>query len=131
MTKQLLQKYENGNYTVFLYTDGTKEKITQEECFKAEFPDSIDLKISNYCDANCPMCHENSGTHGLHADLNASFLSSLPAGIELAIGGGNPLSHPDLIPFLKRIYLKCLKPSRIVLMCDFPERLSLLKGVGT
>ena len=103
MAKQLLQKYENGNYTVFLYTDGTKEKITQEECFKAAFPDSIDLKITNYCDANCPMCHENSGTHGLHADLNAPFLSSLPAGIELAIGGGNPLSHPDLIPFLERM----------------------------
>ena len=98
-----MQKYKNGNYTVFLYTDGTKEKITEEEHFKAEFPDSIDLKITNYCDANCPMCHENSGTHGLHADLNAPFLSSLPAGIELAIGGGNPLSHPDLIPFLKRM----------------------------
>ena len=103
MAKQLLQKYKNGNYTVFLYTDGTKEKITEEEYFKAEFPDSIDLKITNYCEANCPMCHENSGALGLHADLNAPFLSSLPAGIELAIGGGNPLSHPDLIPFLKRM----------------------------
>ena len=103
MNKELLRKYKNGNYTVFLYTDGTKEKITEEDDFKAEFPDSIDLKITNYCDANCPMCHENSGTHGLHADLNAKFLTTLPSGIELAIGGGNPLSHPDLIPFLTQM----------------------------
>ena len=103
MDKQLLHTYKNGNYTVFLYTDGTKEKVTEEEYFKGDFPDSIDLKITNYCDANCPMCHENSTPHGLHADLNASFLSSLPAGIELAIGGGNPLSHPELIAFLERM----------------------------
>ena len=103
MNKELLRKYKNGNYTVFLYTDGTKEKITEDDDFKAEFPDSMDLKITNYCDANCPMCHENSGTHGLHADLNAPFLTTLPSGIELAIGGGNPLSNPDLIPFLTRM----------------------------
>ena len=103
MNKELLRKYKNGNYTVFLYTDGTKEKVTEQDDFKAEFPDSIDLKITNYCDANCPMCHENSSTQGLHADLNAPFLSTLPSGIELAIGGGNPLSHPDLIHFLTRM----------------------------
>ena len=74
MAKQLLQKYKNGNYTVFLYTDGTKEKITEEEYFKAEFPDSIDLKITNYCDANCPMCHEKSTRNGKHGNLFEPFL---------------------------------------------------------
>ena len=103
MNKQLLHKYKNGNYTVFLYTDGTKEKITQEDFFNADFPDSIDLKITNYCDANCPMCHENSNTLGAHADLTHPFLNTLQKGTELAIGGGNPLSHPQLIPFLKKM----------------------------
>ncbi len=103
MDKQLLRKYKNGNYTVFLYTDGTKEKVTEADFFKADFPDSVDLKITDYCDANCPMCHENSSAFGLHASFDAPFLNSLPNGIELAIGGGNPLSHPELIPFLEKM----------------------------
>lgn len=99
----MLAKYKNGNYTVELYEDGTKVKQTEDDFFDAEFPDSMDLKITNYCDLNCPMCHEKSSTLGKHADLNANFLSTLRAGTELAIGGGNPLSHPDLIPFLERM----------------------------
>ena len=103
MSNQLLHSYKNGNYTVNLFADGTKEKFTDDDFFKADFPDSMDLKITNYCDANCPMCHENSNICGKHANLDAPFLNTLPSGIELAIGGGNPLSHPDLLPFLKRM----------------------------
>lgn len=103
MEKQLLKEYKNGNYSVFLYTDGTKEKVTEDDFFKADFPDSIDLKITNYCDLNCPMCHENSSVKGAHADLEATFLKTLQSGTELAIGGGNPLSHPNLIDFLQRM----------------------------
>lgn len=100
---KLLSSYKNGNYTVKLYEDGTKEKFTYDDQFIADFPDSIDLKITNFCDANCPMCHENSSVKGKHANLNLPIIKSLPSGIELAIGGGNPLSHPNLIPFLKEL----------------------------
>ena len=117
MDKQLLHTYKNGNYTVFLYTDGTKEKVTEDDFFKADFPDSMDLKITNFCDANCPMCHENSSTNGKHANLNHPFLNTLMPGTELAIGGGNPLSHPDLIPFLK-----AMKERQIVCNITVNER---------
>ena len=103
MPKQLLSYYKNGNYTVKLYSDGTKVKETLANSFVAAFPDSIDLKITDYCDANCPMCHEASSKSGAHADLNTPFLKTLKKGTELAIGGGNPLSHPDLIDFLERM----------------------------
>ncbi len=99
----MLATYKNGNYIVNLYQDGTKEKITQEDFFRAEFPDSIDLKITNYCDLNCPMCHEKSNKRGKHANLNHPFIDTLQSGTELAIGGGNPLSHPDIIPFLNKL----------------------------
>lgn len=97
---ELLAQYKNGNYVVKLYDDGTKELVTEGDNFIASFPDSIDLKITNYCDLNCPMCHEQSSLNGIHANLTANFIVTLRAGTELAIGGGNPLSHPDLIPFL-------------------------------
>lgn len=103
MKKKLLASYWNGNYFVRLYDDGTKIKDTNEDKFIASFPDSIDLKITDFCDLNCPMCHENSSEKGKMGNLNEEFLSSLKKGTELAIGGGNPLSHSDLIPFLKRM----------------------------
>lgn len=103
MKKKLLASYLNGNYVVRLYEDGTKIKDTNDDKFIASFPDSIDLKITNYCDLNCPMCHEMSSISGKEGNLNSEFLMSLKKGSELAIGGGNPLSHKDLIPFLKRM----------------------------
>ena len=50
-------------------------------------------------------CHEDSTTKGRHGDLLLleEVLSSLPAGVEIAIGGGNPLAHPCLLEFLYRM----------------------------
>ena len=101
--RNLIAKYKNGNYTVSLYDDGTKIKESIDDFFFSLFPDSIDLKITNRCDLCCPMCHENSTKDGLHAVLEAEFLNSLTSGTELAIGGGNPLTHPNIVEFLSRM----------------------------
>lgn len=97
-----LAQYTNGNYTVKLLTDGTKIRYTEADAFIPDFPESIDVKITNFCDNNCSYCHEMSTIKGKHADLTKllDVIKDLPAGVELAIGGGNPLSHPDLVGFL-------------------------------
>ncbi len=99
----LLCAYANGNYTVELYDDGTKIKRTEAEVMLADFPDSIDLKITDRCDMLCPMCHERSTPQGRHGNTDLPFLKTLPRGMEVAIGGGNPLSHPALVPFLRQL----------------------------
>jgi organic radical activating enzyme len=102
-----LKEYKNGNYEVIIFDDGTKNRYAKRgKILKPKFPESIDLKITNYCDMGCPMCHENSTKNGKHGDLNLPFLNTLKAGTELAIGGGNPLSHPDLENFLIRMKKK-------------------------
>lgn len=98
-----LAHYKNGNYTVSLFSDGTKIKRTPFDRFEAEFPDSIDLKITDRCDMGCAMCHESSSVLGRHGDLSAPFLDTLRSGTELAIGGGDPLAHPRLLWFLERM----------------------------
>ncbi len=98
---KLLSIYNNGNYQVKLYEDGTKVKLTRADDFDADFPDSIDIKITDYCDMLCPMCHEKSTPSGSHAELDAPFFATLRRGTELAIGGGNPLSHPRLVELLQ------------------------------
>lgn len=98
----ILHQYTNGNTSVTLHDNGTKERVF-EGVPNVIHPESIDVKITNYCDAGCGFCHEQSTIAGQHADLNKfkDVLSVLPAGVEIAIGGGNPLSHPGLVPFLE------------------------------
>ena len=100
---KILNRYKNGNYEVKIYSDGTKIRFTEEDEFNPVFPESMDIKITNYCDMDCPFCFENSTKDGKHADLNVKFLDTLKAGTELAIGGGDALSHPNLISFLERM----------------------------
>lgn len=100
---KIVASYVNGNYSVCLLSDGTKVRFSNDDTFCAAFPESIDVKITNYCDVGCPMCHENSSVDGEHGDLNHPFFDSLTAGTELALGGGNPLDHPQLVPFLQRM----------------------------
>jgi len=95
--------YANGNYTVHMFDDGTKIRYNKEDHFDAAFPESCDIKICNRCEKQCPQCHEQSTPDGALANLKHPLLDSFKPYTELAIGGGNPLSHPDLISFLQRM----------------------------
>jgi len=93
--------YNNGNYQVRLnLNDGTKIRETEEDKFISSFPENIDIKISDKCDAGCSFCHENSTPNGDIAHFNYNFLYSLKPGTELAIGGGNIFENPKLDEFL-------------------------------
>jgi hypothetical protein len=101
---KLLNRYLNGNVTVTLFDNGTKiQEWDDNEQPNPEYPNSMDIKITDYCNAGCSWCHEKSTVDGKHADLEylLDILQDLPRGTELAIGGGNPLDHPGLVPFLE------------------------------
>lgn len=123
----LLGTYQNGNYTVKIYSDGTKIRKNDLDFFKPEFPESMDIKITNQCDKLCKFCHEASVPDGRHGDvMNLPFLETLHPYTELAIGGGNPLSHPDLIPFLEGLKERKLIPSMTANQTHFLENIPLL-----
>ena len=101
---KLLSKYKNGNYNVVIFDDGTKIRYNNLDCLIPEFPESMDIKISNYCPFGCRMCHERSTKNGEYGKiLNHSFIKTLHKGTELALGGGAVTYHPDLIPFLQEL----------------------------
>ena len=99
--------YVNGNTIVTMYNDGTKVRYTRDGQIPApEFPESMDLKITNRCDLVCEMCSMRSTPDGDHADLDDPILDTIRPYTELAIGGGNPLEHPNLFAFLSRMQSK-------------------------
>jgi len=126
----LLGEYQNGNYKVSIFDDGTKIRETEDDEFNSKFPECMDIKITNYCDIGCPYCHENSTVKGAHGDiLQASFIDTLQPFTELAIGGGNPLSHPDLIPFLKKLNSKNIIANITVNQKHFIDNQPLLQDL--
>ena len=124
----ILGKYQNGNYTVTILKDGTKIRYNTLDFFTPEKPESMDVKITNCCDMGCPMCHEDSKPNGKHGDiLNVPFFDTLNPYTEIAIGGGNPLSHPDLVLFLEQLKSKKLIPSMTVNQVHFMKNLGLIE----
>lgn len=79
-----------------------------------EFPELIDLKITNMCDHGCKFCFMDSNMKGRHADID--FLLSVIAQcgdatkgghrVEFSIGGGNILLYPELETLLKQMHVK-------------------------
>ena len=116
-------RYQNGNYTVTIDTqNGTKIRENDLDFFRADFPESMDIKICNKCDMGCPMCHENSTPDGKCGDImSESFIDKLHPYTELAIGGGNPLEHPNLVPFLEKCQKLNLIPSMTVNQVHFEK----------
>ncbi len=94
----LLHDWINGNVNVKIFDDGTKIR-EYDGIPDPEYPETIDMKITNWCDAPCQKwCHEQSNVKGLHANgLNlANVLATAKGGMEIAFGGGATQTYPDL-----------------------------------
>ena len=125
---KILGKVKNGNYNLILCDNGTKIRVNKLDCLIPEKPESLDYKITNKCDRGCPFCHENSTPDGLHGDiLNDKFIETLMPYTEIAIGGGNPLEHPDLIPFLEKCKRLHLIPNMTVNQFHFMKNQDLIR----
>ena len=103
---------KNGNYYIgFAHRYISKsDKIKDEGCGRIrfttekdvtpipEYPELIDLKITNKCEHGCKFCFMNATTKGKHADIRylITAINSLPKNTEFSIGGGNVLLYPKL-----------------------------------
>ena len=127
---EMLGKVHNGNYDIIMLSDGTKIRKTEEDSFKPEKPESLDYKITNKCDMGCPFCHEDSTPTGCHGDImHDKFIETLNPFTELAIGGGNPLEHPDLIPFLQKCKALKLIPNMTINQVHFMKNQKMVRDL--
>jgi hypothetical protein len=78
-----------------------------EEATKATTPELVDIKITDFCAKGCAFCYQGSTTKGARASKETlvkavDTLSALGV-MEVAIGGGEPSTHPDLEFFLQEL----------------------------
>jgi organic radical activating enzyme len=125
----LLASYRNGGYKVDIFADGTKVRTELDASQPPVLPEQMDLKITDWCDAGCAWCHEKSTTKGTHGNVTRTLelLKDLSAGTEIAIGGGDPLSHPEFERFVRGLRAQGLVPSVTVNGRHFDRHRALLE----
>lgn len=125
---ELLGAYKNGNYRTLILSDGTKIRKTNDDEFIPDFAENMDIKITNCCDRNCLMCREDSIPDGKHGDImNEKFIDTLHPYQEVAIGGGDITTHPDLIPFLQKLKERKVIANITVNQIHFEQKQDLIK----
>ena len=123
----IIGKYQNGNYTVTLLSDGTKIRENDLDFFEPAFAENCDVKITDRCDGGCAFCYEGCTSSGKHGDiLNPKFLNILHPYTELAING-NDLSHPDLFTFLMKMKEKKIIVNMTVNQIHFEKHINMIK----
>lgn len=136
---------KNGNVQTTIDTK-TGTRILEwpdDEWMNLVYPLSMDVKITQYCDLGniCVYCHEMSNLQGRHANLSKllNVLHTCLPGTEIAIGGGNPMAHPDLEMFLRELRNKNLIANLTVNEIHLSkyseqivkfQKLNLIKGLG-
>ena len=124
----LLGRYKNGNFVTTILSDGTKIRETKDDEFIPAFAENMDIKLTNKCNGGCAWCHEGSSINGKHGDiLNEKFIDTLHPYQEIAIGGGDATSHPDLIPFLQKLKEKKVIANMTVNQIHFEKKHELIK----
>ena len=127
---ELLGRYKNGNVFTTIYSDGTKERFTYDDEFHPAFAENMDIKICNRCDRGCPWCHEGSTPDGKLGDImNEKFIDTLHPYQEVALGGGNVLEHPNVIPFLYRLKDRKVIPNITLNQKHFEESIELVDNL--
>lgn len=116
----LARKEADGTWITFNKREGTKTRFTPDffgmvRNRKADTPELVDIKITDFCSFACSFCYQGSTTKGKHGTL-ADYkklidkLSDLQV-FEVAIGGGEPTEHPDFEEMLKYTVEKGIVPN--------------------
>lgn len=107
----LCGSYKNGGEVLLMGFDGTKLRIQKSDILPPgsrapEYPESIDLKITDQCYNECAFCYENSTPEGLHGEIPEKLFAQIPPFTEIAVGGGNPTLHPDFFELHNKFNLR-------------------------
>ena len=89
------------------FSDRFREKYSwdRSEAF-SPVPETLDVGITRFCAHGCPGCYQDSTTEGKHA--SADHVTKILKGFDVppyqvAIGGGEPCTHPDLPSILRGV----------------------------
>ncbi len=136
----LIARHEGEHkWTLFNRSTGAKLRMDFDYGLKTDMeisiksPELIDLKITDHCMANCDFCYQDSTYEGKHGDYNeiqGLFYSMESAEVfEVAIGGGEPTTHPKFADILRTAYNCNVIPNFTTYSTDWLNNEEVLKVV--
>lgn len=117
MSTMVCRKDRTGHWTLYSRYTGAKVRIsfTKKEAKRSVFPELIDIKITDFCASNCIYCYQQSTPRGIHGNSaylqSVAYLCSQMKVFEVAIGGGEPTSHPDFVDILESFRNRGIVPN--------------------
>lgn len=123
--RKSLDNYISNNFQYYKHQIASIEQVD-----KKQYVYNFETECHTYIANNLLVhnCHENSTPDGKHGDiLNLPFIETMFPYSEIAIGGGNPLTHPDLIEFLEGLKERKIIASMTVNQVHFMHNIDLLK----
>jgi hypothetical protein len=127
-----------GRPTPIILKQGAKSPESHAKAYtniwKRTLPELVDLKITDKCDKGCSYCYQGSTPKGKHAPLS-NVTKAIAAAcydgqvIEVAIGGGEPTSHPQFDKILRSCKSYGLIPSFSTRSLKWIKKPTLLKAV--
>lgn len=132
-------KFE-GPYVIVMDSRGNKARVALEDdapdYVKSATPELVDVKITDYCNRGCNFCYQSSTEAGKHAPLEDiirtfDMLSEMEV-FEVALGGGEPTSHPDFATILRAASERKIVPNFTTLSdkwLEDDEVVAVVRGV--
>lgn len=107
-------------------SSGTKGRWSRKPYLKSGAPELVDVKITDHCGHGCKFCYQGSTGAGQHAPLSRIrkiFRELAEHGVfEVAIGGGEPVTHPDFPKILAAAKNAGITPNFTTYGVDWSDR---------
>lgn len=116
---RIKNEYNGNARVIFNPTTGLKIRMVKDGYTydKSETPELVDIKITGACPyvKKCPNCYQSSTIDGQHGDFeyitNIIRALALMNCFEIAIGGGEPATHPNFAEILYSCYENNITPN--------------------
>ncbi len=104
------REFKESNYRAIWYNGKTIRIALNpvKPITELKFPEFYDIKLTGFCKGNCPWCYMDSKSTNSHYEnvvqkIKDYFepMSENERPFQVAIGGGEPTSHPDFVEVLK------------------------------
>ncbi len=123
-----IREFKEHNYRA-VWFNGKTIRMTinpKREITELKYPEFYDIKITGYCEGQCPWCYMDSSKEDYHyediVDKVKSYFGPMTLNerpFQIAIGGGEPTTHPEFVNVLKTFKELGIEPNYTTNgMCD-------------
>lgn len=122
--------FKDSNYKAFFFNGKTVRFAIDpsKPITELEYPEFFDVSITDKCLGQCEYCYQDSKPEGQHykniIEKVVDFFGPMTKNqrpYQVAIGGGEPTSHPDFVELLKTFYDFGIMPNYTTNGMDIPE----------